>query len=357
MVSKASGMVTPPETPVKGASAGWRGKRITGSLAAGRRKALCERPAKVAGRYEESTRNGRPAVVGTGAWSEVVRGRLLTGVGELVVALKKPCHLGANEVLESEAKILSYISSTNHPESIAQFLGFDPVASTLVMEYIEGVTLAQYAAFRRKQRREQSYSLGSEPVIGLSAWLDLSSQLVDAFVYLKTIGVVHGDVSWYNVLVKQLADSRMVPVIIDFSSGHLDVEGYLPPAVSATTTSFAAPELLKAHLPPLRSPMGKIEKPRPVPTFASDLYGLAMTLLSAAIGADVYENAGRYASIYACQGQPLEWTRNGDALMIVGVRSIVSKVLSGCFGQVSEGRQTIEGLRDQIAGCVDRSLA
>lgn len=282
----------------------------------------------------------------------------MTGTKKAVVAIKKPVYPGADEILAQEARILSYITSTGPNVSIANFLGFDSINTAIVMEYVAGSTLSQYSRNSRAQRTGGTTSARSQPVIGLKEWLDLALHLADTFVFLKSIGVVHGDVTWYNVLVKDGA----APVVIDFSSGHLVLAGHQPAAVSATTTAFCSPELLEAHIRrPATPPLSPSDNPAktdhhgPVPTYASDLYGLAMTLLSAAIGTEVYENAGRHGGIYARQGQPLEWVRNGDAFLIVGVRSVVSKVLAGCFGRFAEKRVTVEELRDRISSLIEGS--
>jgi serine/threonine protein kinase len=338
--------------------------KATSHVAAVRRKALFETPPSPFGTCTEDMERGARVRLGCGAWAEVVRGTLTSRFGRATVAIKQPCYPGADKILRQEAGVLSYITNTAPKDSIVRFLGFDSVHATIVMEHVSGATLAQFSKDSRRRRAERggTTTARSQPVIGLYEWLDVAKQLADTFVHLKNIGVVHGDVTWHNVLMKETPTGsgvRLNPVVIDFSSGHLEVEGYRPAAVSATTTAFCSPELLEAHIRrPATPPLGPADKPvdddhGPVPTFASDLYGLAMTLLSAAVGSEVYENAGRHGGIYARQGQPLEWARNGDAFLIVGVRSIVSKTLTGCFGRSAEKRVGIEELRDRIVGHIE----
>lgn len=342
--------------------------RTTIDLMSVRRRALTETPAYPAGRCSEDVERGARVNLGSGAWSAVVRGTLVSDAGKRTVAIKKPCHPGADKVLRQEAEILAYITAAAPSESIVKFFGFEPVTSAVVMEYIPGTTLADYARDSRRKRVEQRTGLTSavksQPVMGLPEWLDLSVQLVDTFVHLKRIGVIHGDMTWHNVLIKESrteSGSQLTPIVIDFSSGHLDVEGYLPAPVSATTTAFCSPELLEAHIRrPITPPLSPTDKPAqedhgPRPTYASDLYGLAMTLLSAAIGTEVYENAGRHGGIYARQGQPLEWVRNGDAFLMVGTRTALSKSLMGCFGRVAEKRVVVEELRDRLVSHMEGS--
>lgn len=358
---------TPPRTPVAPTSASDCGLAATpphDRLAVARHNALFEAPPRPCGAYAEHIQPGSTRVLlGRGAWSEVVRGTLNYGSEKnIVVAIKKPCNPGGREILREEAKILSYIASSSPKESIVRFLGFDPSTAAILMDCVAGTTLGQYC---RRRRAERVATHRSDPVVGLPEWLRIASQLADSFVHLKRIGVVHGDVTWNNVLMKETQTRSgpcNIPVIIDFSSGHLKVDGCEPAAVSATTTAFCSPELLEAHLRgPITPPHSPTDEnsvqdsgPRPVATHASDLYGLAMTLLSAAIGAEVYENVElRYEGIYARQGDPLNWVRNGDACMIVGVRSVVSRTLGGCFGRVAEKRVEVEQLRDRIVGQMD----
>ncbi|KAF8543581.1 kinase-like domain-containing protein [Trichophaea hybrida] len=358
---------TPPRTPVGSIATDWSSlseifdaKYTLGdSLAAARQKALLEMPPHPFGAYTEDVQCGSNIYLGSGVWSEVVRGTLAVGNEKIVVAIKKPCHPDGCEILRDEAKILSYITGAGPRESIVRFLGFDSLNANILMECVTGMTLGKYSRRKKAERR----GTRSEPVIGLTEWLYVAKELTDSFVHLKSIGVVHGDVTWNNILMKEIRTEsgfQYTPVIIDFSSGNLEVQGYRPAAVSATTTAFCSPELLEAHIRgPITPPQSPTDKsatrddPRPIPTYASDLYGLAMTLLSAAIGSEVYENASRYAGIYARQGQPLDWVRNGDACLIVGVRSIVSKALNGCFGRVAEKRVQVEELRDRLNGYIE----
>jgi serine/threonine protein kinase len=306
--------------------------------------------------------------LGAGAWASVVSGGLDDGTTKSLVAIKKPTTAASNEILLSEAKILSYITSLGTHDSLVSFHGYNPATSEVVMSLVPGLTLRDYS---RQCKADRKFPR-AEPVMGLRPWLTIAEQLAGAFTYLKKIGVVHGDVTWNNVIMREdgKGDTRndsedsdksgptLTPVIIDFSSAHLSVPGYRPPAISATTTNFVAPEVLEAHLrdpitPPL-SPAdattkhGQNHEAWPIPTFASDLYGLGMTLLSAAIGGEVYGNLGRYAAIYVRQGAPLDWVRNGDMAAAVGVRGTVTKTLRGCFGSKAEGRMEVEGLKTLV---------
>ncbi|KAI5814814.1 kinase-like domain-containing protein [Pyronema omphalodes] len=381
---------TPPRTPIGAVPSDWNllsssfssrpaATSTEDQLTNIRRQALFAVPSAPDGNYTLSS-----TPLGVGAWASVVSGGLDNGVTKTLVAIKKPTTAASNEILLSEAKILSYITSLGTHTSLVSFHGYNPVTSEVVMSLVPGLTLRDYS---RKCKAERKFPR-AEPVMGLRTWLTIAEQLASAFSYLKTIGVVHGDVTWNNIIMREdgigkeesnsdskankddIIDTKnngnsndtnnqsLTPVIIDFSSSHLSIPGYRPPAISATTTNFVAPEVLEAHLrgpitPPLSPADATTKKSTtkdhqaeawPIPTFASDLYGLGMTLLSAAIGDEVYGNLGRYKAIYVCQGAPLDWVRNGDMAAVVGVRGVVNKTLKGCFGSKAEGRMEVEGL-------------
>lgn len=290
-------------------------------------------------------------VVGAGAWSEVTRGMLNPGGGVVAVKRPRPTEAQARSVLWQEAQTLAHVSraaawGAPRRRDVAEFVAFDAASGAVLMTFVEGLTLADW-------------SCRSNAADRIAHWFGLSVQLADAFCWLKTGAVVvHGDVKWDNVIVT----SQLVPVIVDFSSAHVVVEGVRPPPISAVTDDFAAPELLEAFLPrkradgimsPPDSPTtARIDDvPWPVPTFASDVYGLATTLLCAALGETVYAGAPqRYVGIYARQGEPLQWACQKDRnLSLVGPRTVIGKALKGCFGRSAERRVGVEELRDRLA--------
>jgi len=324
-------------------------------------RAFLSRPPAPEGLYNED-RTAPP--LGSGIWSQVVRGSIEVGGKQKVIALKKCCTFGADKVLLDEAKVLSYIAGKKEKSGsgggreryFAEFYGFDPKDSTILLEFIDGMTLARFVGLKRRSPRGLTPML-REPLTGTSLWVKLGLQLCEAFCYLKSINVVHGDIKTHNVILRQGHGDTLVPIVIDFSSARLVVEGFRPEPVSAVTDSFCAPELLEAFLPPKRllSPPGSpIEPPCPVPTYSSDLYGLAMTVLCAAVGGEVYENAGRHVAIYARQGQPLDWVRRDERVRATGVGSVVDKMLQGCFGRSAAGRIEVETLRDRFAEAVKK---
>lgn len=205
------------------------------------------------------------------------------------------------------------------------------------------------------------------PVVGIPQWLFFAERLCETFSALKRAGVVHGDVKWSNILLREYhpepedalweeyvcttGERLLVPVLVDFSSSH--VGGEPVAAVSAVTTAFAAPELLQSFLrgvvvasPVMLTGGG----PHPVPTFASDLYSLGVSLLAAAVGSEVYCNAGRHVGIYVRQGNPMGWVKADERGMRVGRGGVVASVLEGCFGKTAEGRVEVEEVARRVEG-------
>lgn len=288
------------------------------------------------------------SLLGTGAWSRVY------GLRGVPIAIKTPVNTLARDVLESEAKILAYLSSTlaHSSRGIAAFHGYDPATAAVYMELIPGGTLEAHL-------ESSTPAHIRAPAIGMPQWLFLAERLARTFSALKRASVVHGDVKLGNILLRPWAPSSdadadpiwsayvqgggtlLDPVVVDFSSAHVNIPYELPEAISAVTTEFAAPELLQSFLSAARHPL---------PTYASDLYSLALSLLAAAVGSEVYRNAGRHVGIYVRQGNPMGWVKADERGMKVGRGGAVSAVLEGCFGKMAEGRTGVEELGVRVEG-------
>jgi hypothetical protein len=64
-------------------------------------------------------------------------------------------------------------------------------------------------------------------------------------------------------------------------------------------------------------------------------------LLAAAVGSEVYGNAGKYVAICVRDGNPIGWLKRSDKGLRVGKGSAVADVLEGCFGKSAEGRTSV----------------
>ncbi|KAL7267504.1 hypothetical protein RUND412_009908 [Rhizina undulata] len=329
--------------------------------------------------------------LGAGAFSNVYTGTLITSDGTTdtvkvcrkVVAIKSALNEtpACRRALEHEARIFTFLSklkskraawgvpvavSTLLSNAVVGFHGlmYNATKPALILDLLTDGSLQDLVLRKvRDAKNTQNIYTRKPPVIGMGQWLFLAECLCAAFSALKQVGVVHGDIKWNNILLRRHTPppssiwsayeslSRELlyePVIIDFSSGRLVDDDATPEAISAVTTTFCAPELLRA----LGS--SSASSGPPIATFASDSYSLAFTLLCSAIGADVFERYGKYASIYARDGKVMGCARSCDILASrVPPRGVVAKVLEGCFGRSAEGRTEVEEVGKRIEATLE----
>ncbi|KAI5841429.1 kinase-like domain-containing protein [Morchella snyderi] len=260
------------------------------------------------------------AKLGSGAWSTVYA---LTPH----LAVKTPSNPSALPILHAEASILSHLTAalgatTSAPPCIARIHYYDPATAHLYLDLLAAGTLEALARAAPRAKTRTTPQRG-EPVVGFAQWLFLAERLVAAVRAVHAAGVVHGDIKWGNVLLRAYTPGSggggdemwdaycgenpgavlMEPVLCDFSSAQLggEAEGE---GVSAVTTGFAAPEVLRGFL------MGG-GAAAPALREGADVYSVGMTLLAAALGSEVYEGV-RHVGIYAREGDPVGWVRGGD---------------------------------------------
>ncbi|KAG0131959.1 kinase-like domain-containing protein [Tuber indicum] len=325
----------------------------------------------------------RQFLLGEGAWSKVY------AIRSHKIAVKTPSTPASRGVIEKEAKILHYLATTLPDLKIAQFRGFDVSSSSLFMELVSMGTLEDFVEQRARELVVEKAEGGNvmanmrRPVVGMGQWLFLAERLAAVFSQLKGVGVVHGDVKWSNILLREFRPTSgnpedaawaacktklYEPVVVDFSSGHFHLDGgELPEAVNAVTTAFCAPELLESFIsrpstsgsqitPPVtptsssRASAVTTAAPHPLPTFQSDLYSVALCLLAAAIGSEVYRNAGKFVGIYVRQGNPVGWVRGDERGLRIGRGCVVLDVLKDCFGKVAEERIDVGVVGRKAAG-------
>lgn len=104
----------------------------------------------------------------------------------------------------------------------------------LVMERIEGVTLAQKIA-------------ASELTVGQS--LEIAQQLLGALQALHDLGIVHGDVKSDNVLVSEREDGTLALKLIDLGLAKVWLGESTPEAVQmiSGTPDYIAPEVVECR--------------------------------------------------------------------------------------------------------------
>jgi hypothetical protein len=118
------------------------------------------------------------------------------------------------------------IASLRHPGIVAIY-DIDAEARTLVMELVPGGTLRE----RLRQFPAGASARGGLPASELDL---LAERLPAAVAHLHAHGIVHGDLSPRNVLLRTAGD----PVVIDFGGVHLGDPGDQP----AGTPLYLAPE-------------------------------------------------------------------------------------------------------------------
>ena len=153
---------------------------------------------------------------------------------DLEVALKV-LHQGAGGAARAEIDHHFFheartVATLRHPGVVAIY-DLDETARTLVMEHIAGGTL-------RERLRAQSGSL--RRALPVPEVLALGRRLLTALAYVHERGVVHGDLTPRNVLLRAPAD----PVLVDFGSARLeDLTGPQGRAEQAAGTPlYLAPE-------------------------------------------------------------------------------------------------------------------
>lgn len=253
----------------------------------------------------------RMGLIATGQWCEVYcasprrrsgfhnvhRRRSDSGVAELgspstsrphqdgsLVAIKSPNSVLARSVLESEAKILSYLSDIpGARDSVVSFLGFDPTTWSLVLEYAP-----------------RTLEIFCHPSgLDVAALRQVSQQLVSGLSFLHAANVIHGDIKPSNILLRENLTSAQL-IYCDFSSSWFDSPSSEMPE-SAGTYEYMAPEEIKVDS---------------MSTKASDVYSLGMTLLTAASGRSIYGDAPNRMILraYAASGTPLDFNKGNIAL-------------------------------------------
>lgn len=303
--------------------------------------------------------------------SPVVPSSCLHGAAPQAVAVKAPLrsHLeDALSVVRKEARILTYIQplALDDPtrprhEHVVTFLGFEPSISALVLEAVP-LTLHEWCHTRARMAQENfSTRTMHDPVVGTEQWLQLARQLIAGLQHLRRLNVVHGDIKPANILLRGRGPSSshrddlddtvagFDPVYCDFSSAHVVQDGVAPELVTAVTTTYTAPELLKAFY---RRTGVSTAASRPIATYDSDVFALGVTLLMPAVGGDVYGevNSSMQKLVMAQEGQPLEVARRGSQAGRVIRGRLVDRIVRDAVARDPDARVKVDAWKGLVDG-------
>ncbi|MCJ1429506.1 hypothetical protein MMC29_007421 [Sticta canariensis] len=271
-----------------------------------------------------------------------------------ILAVKAPSRRDAHQILEKEARVLTYLHS--FPEAsdrLVPFYGYDHARSSLILGPIplNLETCAKTAG--ATARINFSTRTMFDPVVGVAEWANLAVNLVDGLGFLHAANCVHGDIKPANILLHSSSTTNsLVPLFCDFSSARViaspdsrqgEIEEEIE-QVSAVTADYTSPELLTS----LQRRDGAIVTP------ASDVFALATTLLMAAIGESPY--AGVRTEVQklgmAREGNPLEFARNGNGASRIMKGKMVEKIVMGAVEKKVEKRLTAVEWKTMVADVV-----
>ena len=280
-------------------------------------------------------------------------------INQRVLAIKMPSRRDAYPILETEARILTYLqshspASTDH---IVPFHGWEPATHSIILTAIP-LSLESHAQTLKNTTPVTTKTM-FDPILGFPIWNHLATSLVTGLSFLHSHRCIHGDIKPANILLRpsgtpdEEGNQSLTPLFCDFSSSHIlpfsnpqtnpQSKPDSPPLISAVTPEYTAPELLSALA----------RSDEPIATYASDVFSLAVTLLFAALGESPYAccrmEMQRLGA--AREGSPLEFARRGDG---AGRVRGVERWLKGCLVREVEGRWGVERWKDvlgNVGGC------
>ncbi|KAI9692166.1 MAG: hypothetical protein M1822_006396 [Bathelium mastoideum] len=237
-------------------------------------------------------------------------------------AVKVPSRGDARDVLAAEARILSYLTADPASQAhIVHFHGVDERNGALVMDAIPQMldsVSGRLESVDENTRGQQMKSM----------FPCISRNLVKGLAWLHSKGVVHGDIKPSNILMDQRSSlsqpdisdgnqdepngSNMIPLYCDFSASHriCSLDGTSPDASCAVQSKATAGGGTWEYMAPELLALGS-----PDPSPASDVYALAITLLTFLMGTSPFAamSSNRFMLRHAIKaGEPLRFAHDAE---------------------------------------------
>ncbi len=265
------------------------------------------------------------AEIGSGAIAAVVRVRDTVGGATYAAKLLHPRHerdATARARFQREAELASRLV---HP-NLVRVWGIDTIAgrTALVMELVEGSTLARFVAQRGAL---------AEPEL-----LDLAEQIASGLAYAHSCGVIHRDLKPANVLLA-FAEGRPLAKIADF--GMARASSFADADKGALTVLGTPPYMAPECLDPLAV------DPR------TDLYAFGCMLVELATGSPPYSGPTPFAILEAHRSAEIPAL---PPTYSSGLRELVGRLLAKTPGErpqsASAVLSTIAELRDPTSAAL-----
>ena len=210
------------------------------------------------------------------------------GILSDVLAIKKATNKSSIKVLRHEAKILTFLMAMpGSCDYVVPFLGYDLQHQAVVMQYVPQTLEGFVSELEVNPDRAQIVSRTIHR---------FSKFLVDGLRFLHKAAIIHGDIKPSNILIQGNRHEFMQPVYCDFTASRFN-NAASDAGESVGTYDYMAPEQFKTCAS------------ENTPSFASDVYGLGMTLIYAVTGQSPFEDASNVfmRRAMAMEGDPLHF--------------------------------------------------
>ncbi|MBL8601134.1 MAG: serine/threonine protein kinase [Myxococcales bacterium] len=210
--------------------------------------------------------------VGEGAMGSVFEAEHLDLGRRVALKVLRPEHVVSEESVRRFLREGRATSQLKHPNAVETYdVGFDNHSGWLVMEFLDGETLAQ--RLEREKRLDPT------------AAVDLLLPVISAVGSAHALGIVHRDLKPSNVVLARGAFGEVTPKVVDFGISKLLNE---PTGAENELTGNAAMLGTPMYMPPEQIRGARRVGP------ASDQYALGVMLYRLVTGAAPFEGRDMY---------------------------------------------------------------